>query len=491
MLAAALAMFLAGAPLTDPPYSVDETPAQGLWLGAELGAGFIDHDIVAGTSLGIGVELEPFALHLRVPLELRVVDLPPHVDSTQSAACHVLRCAPWTAHGQLSLASLSRIVDELRVLHPGDLVYVRGGPLLSTLGHGLVVDRYTNGIEVDRRKSGVFVESDLPWAGLVAQAVVGDVLAPQEMFALRVQAQPLGRDDDDAPSARFVHRLRVGLDFGGDAVAPANAAAVDVGGDVVDHAATRPLLSSALDVTWPLLDDGGVVQVAPYVAAAGTLGLSAGGGVQGGVGGGGALGVDVNADVSAVALHLGVQGTLASPGQRFGVFGSFVDVERRRALAGASTDLGPLVRVPAPGGLGLDVKLDTTVQKHVRVGATMHLDPSPGANALTLFTDVATGPVHVAAWASQRAFVDVASLLRVEHSYAVVEAAWDVWSPLSIVARYTRGPRFDGSGHVGPVDDVYVGVVASVVLQAAPEARAPAPKPDAGKAPDDDDSDGE
>lgn len=423
------------------------TLPQGLHVGAGVGAGLVGGDVAALVDVHAGIETAPFALHLRAPLTLRLLDLPPAVPTSSPSWCRQVRCEELLQGQALDPTAIARIVDELRVFRPGDTLHARVGRLAATLGAGASVDRFTTMASWDRRTSGAFVSARLPDIGL--DVVVADVVSPLELVAGRLDVVPLGLP------------VVVGVEGAVDAFAPDDV--VDAGGVVRPGAATRILGTVGVDARLPVLL--GPFTVAPRLELAGTTGLRADGGdiVDGAIplGGGVAGGVDATFKVAFLEVRgLGVVG-LASAGHRRGLFSTFHLVERRQALAGSVVDGGGVVHVPAPGGVGLDLRLDASILDTVAPLLRLHLEPSPGANALELGVVVDLDPVQLSVSATRRAFVDVASLVEPDLAgrplLLVGEVGWRVWGPISLWGRWYRLPRFR-AGDLVIDDDVLVGV---------------------------------
>lgn len=96
--------------------------------------------------------------------------------------------------GGLSLATepmqgASSFIPQLSIGQSRKLGQVQAGVLSQSMGHGTLVDRYTNGPDGDVRRVGVGGEINL--AGLGVQAMVGDVTSPHTFFAARVHGRPL------------------------------------------------------------------------------------------------------------------------------------------------------------------------------------------------------------------------------------------------------------------------------------------------------------
>ncbi len=463
MLPASLLVLLAALPAPDA--SLDAPAPTGVWLGAELGLGVIDDDPVVAASAGVGIEHELLALHLRVPVALRLVDLEPREPATP-AACTILRCAEWVEGGALSAAALSRLLDEARVGHAGDLVHARAGTLFSSLGAGQLVDHYTNAAEWDRRHTGAYAELNSGVRGVGAQAIVGNLLAPAELFAARVAARPLLDTAAEGLGARLLGRMELGVELAGDAVAPAGIA-TDATGALLPNAATRPLLAGAAQLAWPLLDDG-TLQLEPWLGASVVSGLVAREGAAPGSGAGAALGLAVTADLALAALRLEGRVVADGPGHRSSVFSTLYDLDRRRVLelGGALRDTG-VVELPAPGGFGGRVGAELRLLDLVRVGTMMHVDPVVQASRLEASLDVGAGPVRVGARVIERAVTTPAAIGSFpERSLGVLEASWVFLAPFSVHARWLHAPRLAAPAPRVD-DDVVVGVACNLVLAPA------------------------
>lgn len=450
------------AQLDAPDSSLGAPPPMGLWLGAELGGGVVDHDPVLVASVGVGIEHEVLALHLRAPVALRLVDLEPR-EPPSPALCTVVRCAEWTEGGALSAAALSRLLDEARVFHPGDLLHARAGKLSTTFGTGQLIDRYTNAAEWDRRHTGLYAELNSGWRGAAAQALVGNLLSPQELFGARFAARPLQDPAAEGLGARLLGRMSVGLELAGDAVAPAGVA-TDATGALLPGAATRPLLGGAAQLVWPLLDDG-AVQVEPWVGASVVSGLRASESAAPGAGVGGAVGISASLDAAMVAVKVEARAVADGPAHRSSVFSTLYDVDRRRVLSlgGVLQDTG-VAELPAPGGYGGRVGLELRVLDFVRLASMAHFDPVVQASRLDASVDVGAGPVRVGARVIERAVTSPAAIGSFPaRSLGVLEASWVFWAPFSLHARWLHAPRLSAPAPRVD-DDVVVGVACNLVL---------------------------
>ena len=363
--------------------------------------------------------------------------------------------------GRVTVASMLRLVESVRVMSPGDVVSVRAGRLSLSLGHGALVDRYTTSFDWDRRHAGARLDVSVPdAAGLSATAFTGNVVAPADLSAVRVDVRPLAPFAGDEPDGlgRFGSRARLGLEAAIDAAAPAGNARFDSVGDVVDPL-RRPIVGGSIDLTWPLLD-ALPVQVAPWIAVSGLYGLSRDGARIPRFGAGFTGGLDVDVALFGVAVHGRGNVDAHGPAHRSGVFGTLYDVERVRALRGAAIEGGGITHVPAPGGVDGTALLEVSVLEAVRVGAEVHLDTAPGAGQLAAWAKVALGPVRIGARGLRRGVTSFRDALGYDDAtFVIAEAAVALGGPFSAVGRYYRLPRFDAAtSKPGADDDVYVGL---------------------------------
>lgn len=423
----------------------------GVRLSARVGGGVVENDVVGIVDVGVGFDSAPASLHLRVPLTLRLLDQAPLVDDTLPPLCRRLRCEEVLRGDRLDPTALARVIDEVRLFQPGDVVHARAGRLVATLGAGAVVDRLTTVASWDRRTSGAWGAVRLPVFGIAVDAFVADVVSPLELLALRAEAVPLS----------FVP-IVVGVDVGADLSAPVDV--VDSAGDVRDGARTRPVIASAVDARVPI--GLGAFAFAPRLEFGLTSGLAENG-RDPGVGVGGAGGVDVGFDGGFVAVQARGMFGVGSGGYRRGVFSMLHLVERRRALLGSIVDRGGLVHVPAPGGVGGDLRLQASILDAVAPLLRLHLEPAPGANAIELGIATAIADVSVSASVIRRGFVDVGGIVDgnvgARPLLLVLEGGWRFWGPLSASVRWFRLPRFAG-GAVTFDNDVLVSLSADGVL---------------------------
>ncbi len=429
--------------------------SSGVVVNTAIGGGVIDGDVAGLVDVGVGIETPPFAMHLRAPVTLRLIDNAPLTSSALPSTCRAVRCEEFLRGQDLDPTALARVVDELRFFHEGDVFYARAGQLTSTLGAGATVDRLTTLASWDRRTSGAYAALRLPWRQLVIEAMTPDVVQPWELLAARAQGEALAVTDDVA--------VVVGAEAALDAFAPDDV--TDAGGAVRPGASTRPLGVAVVDVSVPLR--WGAFSLSPRIEGGVGVGLDDDGVGDGGVGAGAAVGAQ--AGLKAAALELRLQGHLSASTARYrrGLFSTFHLVERRRALVGSAVAGGGVVHVAAPGGVGADVRLDVSVLKDVSVLGRLHVEPAQGGNAVELGAVVDLDPVAVSLSVIRRGFDDVQGVLSTDVENVplllALEASYRFWGPFSAWGRWYRLPRLaEGLARVD--DDVFVGVAFSGAL---------------------------
>ena len=444
--------------------AVDDEPGpSGLRLSASVDGGVVGGDVVAGGSVGVGVETAPFALHLKAPLLFRLVDNAPRVDSGAPSYCHVRRCEELLDGQSLDATAVARVVDDLRLFSAEDVVFVRAGALTASLGDGAVVDRVTTAASWDRRTSGLYAALHLPWHQLDAAVFVADVVSPVELVGVHVGA------DAGLGFYGFV-------DAAADVFAPHDV--VDRFGEVKADARVRTLSSSSMTIGWRAFD--GAFDLAPRAEVGVVTGLDDDGFVDDGgdgdddgygAGAGVGLGVDTGLDVGVVDARLKITGSAGTARYRRALFSTLYLVERRSALVGASVVddgvAGGVARVAAPGGPGLDVRLEASVFDVAAPIARLHLEEAPGGNAAELGIVVDARDVAVSASVVRRGFsgADVIGF-DVERVPVVgaLAASWRFFGPFSVSVRWLRLPRFAGTGGLRVDDDVLVSLSANTVL---------------------------
>jgi hypothetical protein len=113
----------------------------------------------------------------RLPLRLRLVDRPPRTPS-------VIRREDWD-----ELSDFARLLAFFQVGHPGEKYFLRIGELPgATLGHGTIINRYFNSVDIDHYQGGIYAYLD---PGIVGGEVLLDNFFDPDIFAARVFLRPM------------------------------------------------------------------------------------------------------------------------------------------------------------------------------------------------------------------------------------------------------------------------------------------------------------
>jgi hypothetical protein len=142
----------------DPSQLFTGTP--GAFIG--VGIGKIGGDTYISTTINTEFALGPVGLGLGVPLNLLAVNDDTTGTRDSKTYQHVLRRGDWD-QGQDYL----KFVRFVRYGHKRDPLYVLAGQLWgSSLGHGTLVNRYSNSLNLDRRKFGAAFDVNTDYFGV-------------------------------------------------------------------------------------------------------------------------------------------------------------------------------------------------------------------------------------------------------------------------------------------------------------------------------------
>lgn len=179
---------------------------------AQLGFAKIDEDCFLELTIGHVFSLGGpggWRIAPRLPLRLRLFDGDPETDA-------VLREEDWD-----EVSDWARVLAFVHYGQAGDPLVFRYGELTGvTIGHGALVNRYFNTIDIDHYQGGVFLHGDADLVG--GELVLDDVFDP-ELLVGRAFARPFV----DVPDLALPLRgFKVGVTLGADFFAPV---AVDIG----------------------------------------------------------------------------------------------------------------------------------------------------------------------------------------------------------------------------------------------------------------------
>ncbi len=226
-------------------------------FGGELGFGQIKEDFFLNLNLRLDMDWEQFGFGIQTPVRMRIIDRNPKNDDYLG----FIRHEDWD-----QVSDYFRII---RYVYVGQWdkkgpYYVRLGELASTtVGHGTIMHRYYNTLDLNRWHLGVNAALNV-WA-VGAEVVINDVTDPW-VIGSRVYVRPLQMILGDG----FWDKLHVGVSFFTDYKAPFQIATDSEGvpqadeDDVPVVAAARPLFVYGTDIGIDLLANE-YLSITPYI----------------------------------------------------------------------------------------------------------------------------------------------------------------------------------------------------------------------------------
>lgn len=154
-------------------------PADSAVAGGEVATGVLDGDLYTNAALFLAFSAGDLRVGLHAPLRVRVFDRGAPADGDTPG----IRSRDWDEP-----SDWTRILRFASWGDPDDPVELRLGELTgASLGHGTIVDRFYNTLDLDHYRSGLRVQVDT--GAIVVQALVDDVLKA-DLSALRVAGRP-------------------------------------------------------------------------------------------------------------------------------------------------------------------------------------------------------------------------------------------------------------------------------------------------------------
>jgi len=133
---------------------------QGAFIG--IGFGKIDKDTYLSTVINTELGLGPFAVGLGVPLNLLAINDDSTGTRDSKTYEHVLRRGDWNQP-----RDYLKLVRFVRYGHKREPIYLLAGQLWgSSLGHGTLVNRYSNSLSLDQRKFGIAFDFNSDYFGV-------------------------------------------------------------------------------------------------------------------------------------------------------------------------------------------------------------------------------------------------------------------------------------------------------------------------------------
>ena len=189
-----------GAPPAPPPM----TPELQTAVGGKVGVGMIGEDLFVNLSVGSTFAFGKIKFGVHAPLRIRAWDRKPKDKD-------VIRKEDWDEWQEYF-----RILRFFQYGEPDDLFYLRVGELVAaSLGHGTIVHRYYNNLDIDHFSMGFDTRLNFREAG--GEVLTNDLLNP-ELVALRGYVRPMTLWDHG--KGEIFDRLAVGFTFAADVQAP-------------------------------------------------------------------------------------------------------------------------------------------------------------------------------------------------------------------------------------------------------------------------------
>ncbi len=235
-------------------------------LGGDLNFGQIDEDWYTTVNLGFSMDLGKIGFGLQVPLRLRVYDADP-----EDPAGSVVREEDWD-----EWTDYFKIIRFFRFGHKGDFIYVVVGDLPgATIGHGTIVNRYYNNVDLDHYKMGLVADLNTDYGGVETLLNNGFVT---NLFAIRGYLRPWSFVDTES----YLNNFAVGFTVAADVTAPYTLADIDPEKDYHLPPVAKEDTTTVMggDIEFKVLDTS-FLTVTPYmdlngIPASGGVGYHAG-----------------------------------------------------------------------------------------------------------------------------------------------------------------------------------------------------------------------
>jgi hypothetical protein len=174
-------------------------------LAGDINFGMIDGDLFTTINLDFSMDLGKIGFGVRVPLRLRLIDEDPQNDEVGG----VFRAEDWD-----EWTDYLKIIKFFRFGHKGDFLYFMVGELWGTdLGHGTIVSRYYNNIDLDHFKVGLALDVNTDYGGV--ETLVNNIFYPT-FFGGRAYVRPWSFVDSES----YLNNLAVGFTVVSDVKAP-------------------------------------------------------------------------------------------------------------------------------------------------------------------------------------------------------------------------------------------------------------------------------
>lgn len=183
---------------------------------AAMTGGLLDGDLYLQATANFDLTLGKVGLGLQVPLNLLIwpIESP---SRDHAAYWGVIRKADWPVPSLDNYSNYLRLVRYVRYGVKRDPLYVHFGQMYgSSLGHGTIIDRYNNSLDVNRPRSGLAVDVNAKGWGF--ETFVNDIAWPStSILGLRGYVRPVALAGQKIP---ILDKWAIGVSATSDISAP-------------------------------------------------------------------------------------------------------------------------------------------------------------------------------------------------------------------------------------------------------------------------------
>jgi len=417
-------------------------------VGASLGGGQMDGDWYVQGSASLDFDLGDIGIGVLVPLNLLAYSAKEPPKREDKTYFNVLRKSDWPSPNADNYGRYLALVRYLRYGHKRDPVYAYYGQVnAASLGHGTILDRYSNSLDPNRPRRGLALDLNADFGGV--ETFVNDVAWPAtNVFGARAYVRPLGWGEKPTP---LLGSWAVGASIVDDHDAPlalASDGGVDAAG--LPKASKTSRVVVGVDTEIELLRNA-LLEVIPYIDY--NFQLGAGSGLHAGT-----LG---NIRLSALAsLWARLEYRYMAPDYIPSYFDTFYDQQRYAYSVGSGqvpkAAAGAVLKAIS-GNWHHGIYGDATLQVLGLVQAGAQLYGTPGVKDSKTVTVFATLPkadfFKVAAWYMRKDFDAWGDIVALDQKSRLSALGLvKLMGPLYLMALFQRGWSVDAAGKVASSD---------------------------------------
>jgi len=181
-------------------------------LGASLGISEIDGGYFLNITPQMDLNLGKIGVGIQVPLNLRIW---PRGEAAENDYYGLIRYEDWDER-----AEWLKVIRYVRLGKKRDAMYLRAGELAAEIGHGTIVSRYLNNVDLNTRRIGLQFDRNMAIGGF--ESLIADVgnlegkSAGSHLIGLRMFWKPLNKMFKGTP----LNALSVGFSVVSDTSAP-------------------------------------------------------------------------------------------------------------------------------------------------------------------------------------------------------------------------------------------------------------------------------